>query len=479
MQTLTLFKKVILCISVFIGFSFTPNTAKAELNFEEFEILVPANYSNSNSQKLKICGFVVKRTQLNNWAIYFSGGPGQQFLYKPNEKTLLGFENFNVVMFQQRGTYCGSEHQKNYEYYSSENIANDAEEVRKYLNIDNWSVYGMSYGTVPATIYASKFSKSTNALVLRGTLSDGAADFNRPIFAQLVSTFLSRLSYTVQQIILKNLSANPLYLSAVIGEMMERFDSTVDLNEIPVTVKKKPFYEKVDWMNPDKVSSFEEANEEFGMYLYSVINCLELPGMNYIINTNDLKRVKIFSLRTGNFNRFCNEIGKVSVASKEAATIYHAYNYRVSVPITYIHGGLDARTPIDYLVNHYNNESVSTAQRQAIILPAEGHHFIFESNLDIDHPISESYKKILDLALKGEKIRKFLSKSEKKKMGVSSIEDPNYYFSVPWLIFEKDKFEMEDITSLTKETSQSLLKFPWAQSGNANFLWRIRTMLSR
>ena len=58
-------------------------------------------------------------------------------------------------------------------FYSSENTAKDAKAIIDFLGIKKAVIYGQSYGTVPATIFASLFKSKTEALIIEGVIYEG------------------------------------------------------------------------------------------------------------------------------------------------------------------------------------------------------------------------------------------------------------------------------------------------------------------
>lgn len=105
--------------------------------------------------------------------IFVDGGPGQN-----THGLMPQFLNgeFNELRFDQRGLGCSApvtfELYKKAGLYSTENTVLDMEEIRKSYGIKTWSVYGVSYGTVPATMYGSKYPKETTSVVLEGVIGD-------------------------------------------------------------------------------------------------------------------------------------------------------------------------------------------------------------------------------------------------------------------------------------------------------------------
>jgi pimeloyl-ACP methyl ester carboxylesterase len=56
--------------------------------------------------------------------------------------------------------------------YHSGNIAKDLHSLKSYLNYDNWTVYGISYGTYMAQVYATHFPNDVSNLLLDSPISN-------------------------------------------------------------------------------------------------------------------------------------------------------------------------------------------------------------------------------------------------------------------------------------------------------------------
>ncbi|WP_298427765.1 alpha/beta fold hydrolase [uncultured Kordia sp.] len=56
--------------------------------------------------------------------------------------------------------------------YHSGNIAKDLHSLKTYLKYDNWTVYGISYGTYMAQVYANNFPQDVHTLILDSPISD-------------------------------------------------------------------------------------------------------------------------------------------------------------------------------------------------------------------------------------------------------------------------------------------------------------------
>lgn len=97
--------------------------------------------------------------------VFLHGGPGVGVY--PDYRRFFDPNFYRVVLFDQRG--CGQSLPLGcLEENNTDELVNDIEKLRKSLNIDNWIVFGGSWGSTLALIYAIRHSEVVNALVLRG-----------------------------------------------------------------------------------------------------------------------------------------------------------------------------------------------------------------------------------------------------------------------------------------------------------------------
>lgn len=102
---------------------------------------------------------------LGESVIVIHGGPGGGS--QPAYRQYFSPEKFDIIQFDQRG--CGkstpyAELQEN----NTHNSVADIEELRKHLGIDSWHVFGGSWGSTLALIYAQNHPKRAQSLILRG-----------------------------------------------------------------------------------------------------------------------------------------------------------------------------------------------------------------------------------------------------------------------------------------------------------------------
>ena len=97
--------------------------------------------------------------------LFLHGGPGGGTGAK--QRRFFDPSYYRIILFDQRG--CGKSKPlggtlKN----TTDNLVNDIELIRKELNINEWIIFGGSWGSTLALAYAIKHPKFVQGLVLRG-----------------------------------------------------------------------------------------------------------------------------------------------------------------------------------------------------------------------------------------------------------------------------------------------------------------------
>jgi len=97
--------------------------------------------------------------------IFLHGGPGGGC--SPYHRRFFDPEIYRIILFDQRG--CGkSTPHASLENNTSHDLVRDIEKIRCHLNIDQWIVFGGSWGSTLALLYAQAHPESVNGLILRG-----------------------------------------------------------------------------------------------------------------------------------------------------------------------------------------------------------------------------------------------------------------------------------------------------------------------
>ncbi|MFN8575708.1 MAG: prolyl aminopeptidase [Candidatus Sericytochromatia bacterium] len=107
--------------------------------------------------------------------VFLHGGPGVG-IYS-DYRRFFDPEYYRVILFDQRG--CGQSLPLGcLEDNNTDELVNDIEKLRDLFNIDNWIVFGGSWGSTLALIYAIRHKERVKALVLRGIFLAREKDIN-------------------------------------------------------------------------------------------------------------------------------------------------------------------------------------------------------------------------------------------------------------------------------------------------------------
>lgn len=358
--------------------------------------------------------------------IYFVGGPGGSA-----HQFQINLPNWNIIYFDQRGTACSQfstlEQALNGSLYSSEMIARDAEYIRQHLGIQQWSVYGHSYGTVPATIYAHLFPTATKALVLEGTVSSGTSDlWNAPRRLKILQSFYDHLPNDLKKVV-QTISAgvsNELTFSQIAFSFFYLDDSLKlilnYLNDMKVALLPSPANSEA------KLDLPGTALENLGSSPnnYTAITCRELSGMKgdsnfYYQFINEKFTINRSISDQEARQQKCQTFGVTAESS--LVKTYQAADYSVNVPTTYFQGTTDGATTANQAVHHYKKAAQGPKQ---ILIKINGGHTpnigLISKNLTDSAPeepgpnselIKTTQQKIFTLALTAQPIPQSLLES--------------------------------------------------------------------
>lgn len=97
--------------------------------------------------------------------LFIHGGPGAGC--STNDRRFFDPEKYRIILFDQRG--CGRSHPHGcLDNNDTSYLVSDIEKIRLYLNITQWHVFGGSWGSTLALVYAQTFADNVTSLVLRG-----------------------------------------------------------------------------------------------------------------------------------------------------------------------------------------------------------------------------------------------------------------------------------------------------------------------
>lgn len=97
--------------------------------------------------------------------VFLHGGPGSGC--NPNQRRFFDPSFYRIILFDQRG--CGkSKPQGCIEENTIEHLVDDIDTLRKSLGIEQWMVFGGSWGSTLALAYAVAYPENVTGMILRG-----------------------------------------------------------------------------------------------------------------------------------------------------------------------------------------------------------------------------------------------------------------------------------------------------------------------
>lgn len=366
-------------------------------------VSAPAYYDDSSNEEIELYyslpnGFQKERETV----VYFNGGPGQgNHISKSILKHMFFYsEDINIVLIDQRGTGLSVPKNKEIFYnpnlYKSDFIVEDLEKVRADLGLEKWSVVGISWGTLPATKYASKYGKHTKSLILSGVASP-FEDTKEENFQDRVTCLNSLVSEVLPNIGLikdiEKIQKNWLlsgYLSIIdsagvegvkeFNKILNSYLSNVESALTSSDIDKME--EKIFPMLNSQIFNsklFEDSSEKED--LISDIANQHNSYINHITGIKDFmadhKELYDFSLKGDQVslfkrNGFYHEVSKEIDVKYSEESLFRFEDHPVDIPVFYFTGKMDNSTPFSGAVKHMN--IVSSGKSQMIAIEGVGHN---------------------------------------------------------------------------------------------------------
>lgn len=97
--------------------------------------------------------------------VFLHGGPGAGC--SPVHRQFFDPEHYRIVLFDQRGCGRSTPHAA-LEQNTTQHLVEDMELIRQQLGIEKWVVFGGSWGSTLALVYAQAFPQRVLGMILRG-----------------------------------------------------------------------------------------------------------------------------------------------------------------------------------------------------------------------------------------------------------------------------------------------------------------------
>ena len=107
--------------------------------------------------------------------IFLHGGPCSGT--KPDHRCFFDPERYHIILMDQRG--CGqSQPFGELDGNTTEDLLEDMERIRERLRIEQWLLFGGSWGGTLALLYAQRYPQRVSGMILRGVFLARQADMN-------------------------------------------------------------------------------------------------------------------------------------------------------------------------------------------------------------------------------------------------------------------------------------------------------------
>ncbi len=106
--------------------------------------------------------------------LFVHGGPGGGCSEK--DRCFFDPERYRIILFDQRGCGRSTPHAE-VRYNNTELLVQDIEAIRNFLKIEQWILFGGSWGATLSLVYAQEHPKHVKAMVLRGVFLARDEDF--------------------------------------------------------------------------------------------------------------------------------------------------------------------------------------------------------------------------------------------------------------------------------------------------------------
>jgi proline iminopeptidase len=168
--------------------------------------------------------------------VFLHGGPGSGC--RPSHRCFFNPELYHIILFDQRG--CGrSRPYGALAHNTTANLIQDMEAIRQHIGIEQWLVFGGSWGTTLGLYYAHHFAERVSGLILRGVFlareqdidwvyaENGAAKIFPDAWDNLVEDLpLSQQAQPLSEIY-KQLTGDDTKLSNDIFNKLEHWESSL------------------------------------------------------------------------------------------------------------------------------------------------------------------------------------------------------------------------------------------------------------
>lgn len=107
--------------------------------------------------------------------LFVHGGPGGGI--SAEHRRFFNPERYRIILFDQRGAGRSTPHASLTDN-TTDHLISDMEQIREHLGVEQWQLFGGSWGSTLSLLYAQRFPHRVNSMVLRGIFLSRQQDFD-------------------------------------------------------------------------------------------------------------------------------------------------------------------------------------------------------------------------------------------------------------------------------------------------------------
>ncbi|MBY0553348.1 alpha/beta fold hydrolase [bacterium] len=336
-------------------------------------VKVPLSYSGESNETMEIYTYTSKPFDAKKPTVIFvDGGPGQNTHgmreYLPEE--------VNQINFDQRGLGCSAPETfaqyKNADLFSTENNVRDIDLIRKAYGLDKVTIHGLSYGTVPATVYGSTFKESARSIILEGVLGSTQFMHKDEYKVEKLNLAIADLNKEQRKAIEDGFEKKDKNIKNLLTLIYQSFYSNGGMRKVKEKYLKNFFnddgsinaeYAKNidEYLKDDNQYQYEQQPATVDEHIYAVIACRDLDRLKSQDTYVAYSAEKGFFIKNdpegeADFTKYCADHG----VPKSKMTPYDYTKHKLVMPTYYFQGSHDGATGAEGAINHWRQNAQDT-----------------------------------------------------------------------------------------------------------------------
>lgn len=417
---------------------------------------VPFDYSDS-TKTIKLYAYTKKPfdPELPSY-IFVDGGPGQNTHSFPD---ILG-SGFNEIHFDQRGVGCSApetwEEYTNHELYSSLKTAYDIDEIRKSYGLKQVSIYGISYGTIPTTIYANKFEANVKSIVLEGVIGkvENLARYTHRV--EKYNLILKSLNEAQRQAFSEIMYGDSekqlyvvMYLLGTAGfrdggyrKLRDNYFKKLfpEVGGINKSEFDRAYNNIIREQNPYNTAQHPGATDE---NVLTRFYCKELGGFAKDKFTMNYHRTRGFIEELAHDKTSWADDCREQGISIEMENKYDERQYPTNVPVYYLQGSHDGATIASGALSHWTSVPLKTSY---FMLSLKGGHNPGLTKINSkDKQIQKLHKELYSYAFSGKTITTGFVKQLNAQIMAATNEEERSQSYITWRLINSNKVDFPEL----------------------------------